>query len=215
LAVSRVPLGIPDAIGITANDRRRTREADASDHRCGQIALTLLLLTSAGAAMNGFVRLVQADLGYDPHNTMSVGIPVHQNTHVSWEERSAYFDQLLKRIQAMPEVVVAGISSNATPPNNGWNLTFEIFGRPAGQKEDLRANFVSPEYRSGWADVALRLVSLRRSWFQRRQPGRRDHLRWRHIAGGSYANRDLPAAMDWTGKMPRKRSGAHHSRRHR
>ena len=41
----------------------------------GQIALTLLLLTSAAAAINGFVRLVHTELGYDPHNVMSVGIP--------------------------------------------------------------------------------------------------------------------------------------------
>jgi putative ABC transport system permease protein len=112
----------------------------------GQIALTLLLLTSAAAAINGFVKLVRTDLGYDPHSVMSVGIPVHQNTHVSWENRSAYFEQILARVQAMPEVVAAGISSNATPPSNGWDLPFEVFGRPTGQQEHLRANFVSPEY---------------------------------------------------------------------
>jgi hypothetical protein len=112
----------------------------------GQIALTLLLLTSAAAAMNGFVRLIRANLGYDPHNTMSVGIPVRQNSHVSWGERSTYFAQLLKRIQAMPEVVAAGISTNATPPSNGWELSFEIFGRPSGKREQARVNFISPEY---------------------------------------------------------------------
>ncbi|MCU1273030.1 MAG: hypothetical protein JWO48_461 [Bryobacterales bacterium] len=112
----------------------------------GQIALTLLLLTSAAAAINGFVRLVRTDLGYDPHKTMSVGIPVHQNTHVSWADRSTYFEQLRARVAAMPEVVSAGISSNATPPSNGWDLSFEIFGRPTSQRQELRANFVSPEY---------------------------------------------------------------------
>jgi predicted permease len=112
----------------------------------GQIALTLLLLTSAAAAMNGFVRMVNVSLGYDPHNTMSVGIPVHQNTHVSWAERSAYFEQLLARVAAMPEVAAAGISSNATPPANGWETAFEIFGRPSAQREQARTNFVSPEY---------------------------------------------------------------------
>ena len=112
----------------------------------GQIALTLLLLTSAAAAMNGFVRLLRAELGYDPHNTMSVGIPVHQNSHVSWEDRSAYFVQLLNRVSAMPEVVAAGISTNATPPSNGMNAPFEIFGRASGQKEELRLNLVSPGY---------------------------------------------------------------------
>jgi predicted permease len=112
----------------------------------GQIALTLLLLTSAAAAINGFLRLVRTDLGYDPHHTMSVGIPVHQNAHVSWADRSTYFEQLRARVAAMPEVVSAGISTNATPPSNGSDVTFEIFGRPSSQQEQVRANFVSSEY---------------------------------------------------------------------
>ena len=112
----------------------------------GQIALTLLLLTSAAAAMNGFVRLTHTNLGYDPHNTMSVGIPVHQNSHGSWEDRSAYFDQLRSRIAAVPGVVEAAISSNATPPANGWGTGFEVFGHPSAQREEARVNFVSPEY---------------------------------------------------------------------
>jgi len=112
----------------------------------GQIALTLLLLTSAAAAMNGFVRLVNAHLGYDPHNAMSVGIPVHQNTYVSWEDRSAYFYQLRERIASVPGVLEAGISSNATPPDNGSDMRLEIFGRPSVEKEQVRTNFVSPEY---------------------------------------------------------------------
>ncbi len=112
----------------------------------GQIALTLLLLTSAAAAINGFAKLVRTNLGYDPHNVMSVGIPIHQNTHGTWEDRSNYFEQILEHVQAAPEVVAAGISSNATPPSNGWEQTFEVFGQPSGQQEHLRANFVSPEY---------------------------------------------------------------------
>jgi predicted permease len=112
----------------------------------GQIALTLLLLTSAAAATNGFLRLIHADLGYDPHKTMSVGIPVHQNVHVSWQDRSTYFDQILTRVAAMPEVEAAGISSNATPPSNGFDVSFEIFGRPAGRQEQVRVNFINSGY---------------------------------------------------------------------
>src|SRR5208282_4277132 len=33
-----------------------------------------------------------------------------------------------------------------TPPSNGWDLSFEIFGRPSGQQEQVRTNFVSTEY---------------------------------------------------------------------
>ncbi|HLK21594.1 MAG TPA: ABC transporter permease [Bryobacteraceae bacterium] len=111
-----------------------------------QIALTLLLLTSAAAAVKGFLKVVHANLGYDPHNIMSVGIPVHQNTHTTWENRSNYFEQIMEKVQALPEVVDAGISSNATPPSNGWDQNYEVFGQPSNLQEKARANFVSPEY---------------------------------------------------------------------
>ncbi len=111
----------------------------------GQIALTLLLLTGAGAAIQGFLRLVHTNLGYDPHNTMSIGIPVHDNSHVKWEDRTQYFETIRRRIEAMPEVVGAALSNNATPPNNGSDAWIEIHGETVEQKQ-VRANFVSPEY---------------------------------------------------------------------
>jgi predicted permease len=111
-----------------------------------QVALTLLMLTAAGAAGKGFLKLVKADLGYDPRNAMSVPIPVHENTHVEWKDRAEYFEQIRASIAAMPQVVVAGISTNATPPENGWRQNIEIMGRADLEKPEVRVNFVSPEY---------------------------------------------------------------------
>jgi predicted permease len=112
----------------------------------GQIALTLLLLAGAGVAMRGFVRMMDVNLGYDPHNVMSVGIPVHDNTYTTWEARRAYFHQLLQKVSAMTDVVSAGISTNATPPNNGWEQHFEISGKPKAEQQVARFNVISPEY---------------------------------------------------------------------
>jgi putative ABC transport system permease protein len=111
-----------------------------------QVALTLLLLSAASAAGKGFLRLLHADLGYDPHSAMSVPIPIHENTHVSWKDRSEYFEQIRAAIAAMPEVVSAGISTNATPPDNGWDTRFEIFGSAAAEKPEASINYISPEY---------------------------------------------------------------------
>ncbi len=96
--------------------------------------------------MQGFVRMMRVNLGYDPHNIMSVGIPVHDNTYTTWEARRAYFNQLLQKVRGMREVVSAGLSTNATPPNNGWEQRFEISGKPAAEQQRARINFVSPEY---------------------------------------------------------------------
>ena len=135
---------------MQAGTRRTT--ADTAKHRlhkaliAGQVALTLLLLAGAGAAIEGFVRLANAPLGYDPHNVMSVGIPIHQGTYLSWPERAGYFEKLLNAVREVPGVSMAAISSNATPPDNGFTTKLEILGQPSSQDQELRFNMVSPEY---------------------------------------------------------------------
>jgi predicted permease len=111
-----------------------------------QIALTLVMLTGAGAAMEGFLHLIHTRLGYDPHNVMSVGIPVHDNTYKTWAERSAYFAQLRDKVSTVPGVTMAAISTNATPPSNGWPTGIEILGKAARDAQKVRINFVSPGY---------------------------------------------------------------------
>ena len=112
----------------------------------GQIALTLLLLTAAGAAIEGFVHMMRVPLGYNPHNVMSVGIPVHDNTYTTWEARVNYFAQLQEKVSQLPDVVSTGISTNATPPDNGWDQAFELLGKPATEEQKARLNFVDPGY---------------------------------------------------------------------
>jgi putative ABC transport system permease protein len=121
---------------------RRTHGAMIS----AQVALTILLLTAAGAAAKGFLRLVNTDLGYDPRNAISLPIPVHQNSHVSWQDRSQYFEQLRAKLAAMPEVVEASLSTNATPPLPIGSTQIEILSREQAQQPDVRVNLISPEY---------------------------------------------------------------------
>ena len=111
-----------------------------------QVALTVLLLSVASAAGKGFLRLVKADLSYDPHYAMSVPIPIHDGTHVTWKDRSEYFEQIRAAIATVPQVVDVGVSTNATPPSNGGDTRFELFGSSAAEKPEARLNFVDPGY---------------------------------------------------------------------
>ncbi|MGH9743176.1 MAG: ABC transporter permease [Candidatus Acidiferrum sp.] len=111
-----------------------------------QVALTLLMLAAASAAGKGFLKLVKTNLGYDPHYAMSVPIPVHENSHLPWQDRAQYFEQLRVRLAAMPEVEMAGISTNATPPSNGNDQRIEIMGHAEAEKPEVRLNMVGPEY---------------------------------------------------------------------
>jgi putative ABC transport system permease protein len=111
-----------------------------------QVALTILLLTVASAAGKGFLHILGAHLGYDPHNTMSVPIPVHEGTYKDWQVRSQYFENIRARIAAMPEVVEAGISTNATPPANGNRQRVEIFGKGSAENPEVSLNFIDQNY---------------------------------------------------------------------
>ncbi len=112
----------------------------------GQIALTLVMLAGAAAAIQGFLRIVHTHLGYDPHNIMSVGIPLHEGAYKTWAERAAYFEQIHDKAAQIPGVTIAAISTNATPPSNGFGTKFDILGKPSASDQTLRVNVVSREY---------------------------------------------------------------------
>jgi predicted permease len=116
-----------------------------------QVALTLLLLGSGGAATQAFLRLTRAPLGYDPSQTLVVGVPLRDNTYMAWEQRAAYFDQLRQHIAAIPGVLAATISTRATPPASGLETRAVLSGAsatgtPSTDEEHARLGMVSTEY---------------------------------------------------------------------
>jgi predicted permease len=144
-------LSRPDAGQVMQSGSRRVAgrlggRATNNTLIAGQIALTLLMLAGAGAAIQGFLRTMHRPLGYDPHNIMSIGIPVHDGTYKTWGERAAYFDQLQKKVATIPGVTMTAISSNATPPSNGLPTHVEILGKAAQDEQKVLVNFVSPAY---------------------------------------------------------------------
>src|SRR5271170_5245420 len=128
----------------------------------GQIALTLLLMTAAGAAIQAFIRMNTVPLGYEPKHVMSVVIPLRDNAYTTWPDRSRFFEQLREKVAEMPGVVGAGISTNATPPDSGFAAPVEILGKVASQAQEAHVELVSPEY-----FTTLQIPLLRgRSWDQ-------------------------------------------------
>jgi predicted permease len=121
---------------------RRTHSALIS----GQIALTLLLLACSGAAIDGFVRLLHLPLGYDPHNVISIWIPLQEKSYTSWSGRAAYFEQLRARVGTVPGVRMTAIATNATPPNAGSEMPFEVLGQPGLGQRTALLNLVGPEF---------------------------------------------------------------------
>jgi predicted permease len=111
-----------------------------------QVALTLLLLAGAGSSMKGFDQLIHEPLGYDPHNVMAIGIPLREDSYRTWAARVAYFEQLRGKVAETSGVTTAAISTDATPPRNGWIMGFDILGKPVTNPPMGSINLMSPQY---------------------------------------------------------------------
>jgi predicted permease len=111
-----------------------------------QIALTLVLLTTSMIAIRAFLDLVRAPLGYDPHNVMSVGIPLRTGTYATVEKRTALIDALRDKVSTVRGVEMVAISTNATPPDNGFSTQVEISGASGSNRQLVRMNLISPGY---------------------------------------------------------------------
>jgi putative ABC transport system permease protein len=112
-----------------------------------QIALTLVLLTAAGAAIRSFMRLMQVPLGYDPQHVVSVGVQLQKNSYTTWQARVNYFEQLRATVTALPGVASAAIDTNGTPPYI-WKQPIELLGKPSASPDAQRASaaFVGADY---------------------------------------------------------------------
>jgi predicted permease len=111
-----------------------------------QVALTLLLLAGAGSSMKGLAQLIHEPLGYDPHNVMAIGIPLREDSYRAWPARAAYFEQLRGKVAETSGVTTAAISTDATPPRNGWIMGFDILGKPGANPPMGSINLISPQY---------------------------------------------------------------------
>jgi putative ABC transport system permease protein len=110
-----------------------------------ELALAMLLVTGAGILIKSFVRLSQADPGFNPRGvlTMRLAIPKSRKPDV-------LFRRIEERIVAIPGVD-SFASANALPltPNHGNAGRFNVPGSPLINPDALPAaqlRWVSPDY---------------------------------------------------------------------
>jgi putative ABC transport system permease protein len=96
----------------------------------GQVALSLLLLVGAGLLLRSFERLLAVDPGFDPNNVLTMNVSLPTIKYAKPEQQIAFFDDVLRRVSALPGVRNAAIS--ATLPLSWKRITPVL---PEGQQE--------------------------------------------------------------------------------
>ena len=98
-----------------------------------EIALTVVLLVSAGLLFKSFLHLRTADLGCAADNVLSINYGLPEKQYDTREKVVVFHEALLERVRHLPGVNAAALIS--TPPGAGWegDYIFTIPERPSTQ----------------------------------------------------------------------------------
>jgi len=114
-----------------------------------EVALALVLLAGGGLMLRSFVRLIDVDPGFDPHNVLRLDLSLPGPRYAKPQQQIQFYEELLGRIKTLPGVEAVGATTQ-TPlsPGDNWSF-FSIEGRPApaaGQEPHAAMRSVSSDY---------------------------------------------------------------------
>ncbi len=113
-----------------------------------EVALSIVLLVGATLLLRSFARLTDVDPGFRPDNVLAFRVALPNTSYPEDHHRIAFFDRLLERLDALPQITAAGMAQTL-PMRGDYYLSVAIQGRPAPKPgEELSANHrgVSPAY---------------------------------------------------------------------
>lgn len=114
-----------------------------------EFALALSLLAGGGLAIHSLWNVAHVDLGFRSDHLLTFDLPVPDGRLKDAKQITAFYQQLLERIQALPGV--SSVSASEGMPLQGVNfgMPFVIEGHPVSdpsQRPGAGFNMVTPQY---------------------------------------------------------------------
>ncbi len=134
--------------GSPAGDARGSQRA-RSFLAAAEVAVAMVLLVGAGLLMRSFARLLSVAPGFETENMVKAEISLPRYQYSRPEQWTAFSNELMTRLQAMPGLQDSAIAVPLPILNNSINLPFAIAGNPPlEQGATDTANYVaaSPRY---------------------------------------------------------------------
>ena len=115
-----------------------------------QMALSVILLISAGLLVRSFIHLQNVDVGYDTKNLFSAQLALPRGRYQTPASRDAFAEQLLERVGNLPGI--AAVTQAYAPPTSSPLLPGMLLEIPgvtlsdADKRLSIGYNFVRPNY---------------------------------------------------------------------
>src|SRR5262249_52740721 len=114
-----------------------------------EIAVSLVLLIGSGLMIRSFEALLKVNPGFKPDNVLSIQIALPGQKYNTNPKMISFYDQVLDRLEALPGVLGAGLTSNlplaGTDQSDSYLAEGETAARP-GEAREVHVRTVSPGY---------------------------------------------------------------------
>ena len=126
-----------------------------------EVALAIVLLAGAALMIRSFDNLLHLDPGFQADHVLILRTPLRMQKYSTQSARSAFYDQVLDKVEHLPGVLAAGYTTWVPLTNEGGATGITIEGHPEpapGQKPVPNVRIISKNY---MAALRMRLVQGR------------------------------------------------------
>ncbi|MCU1323945.1 MAG: permease [Acidobacteriaceae bacterium] len=111
-----------------------------------EIALVCVLLVGAGLLLRSFLRVLEVDLGFEPAHSAAIALDYPSSLKTP-EQFSAYVQELLHRVKAVPEIESAGITDSLPMSRNrSWGISAKGKSYRDGELPGTFVYVITPGY---------------------------------------------------------------------
>lgn len=108
----------------------------------GEIALSLVLLVGAALMIRSFMAAVNADLGFDTGQMLTMRTSLTGDRYNQVTKRAAFFEQMRERIGALPGAQAAALTTALPADDGGVGTVIVAEGQPRAPGEETSARYI-------------------------------------------------------------------------
>src|SRR5436190_6096524 len=126
-----------------------------------EVAVSFILLIGAGLLINSFMHLRNLDPGFRADHMLALNVDLSEVKYPDTARRTAFFDEVLRRVQALPGVRSVAVAGNLPFTYNGDSMPIGAEGipdPPPDQRPDVIFRAIGPGY---FSTMGIPLVSGR------------------------------------------------------
>jgi len=144
-------------VNDTLKESGRDAAAGARGHRIrnalvvAEVAVSFTLLVGAGLLINSFMHLRNLDPGFRADHLLTMKVPLSRVKYPEQEKRTAFFDEVIRRVRALPGIDSAAVGNNLPLTYDGDSILISVEGvpdPPIDQHPDVIFRVVGPNYLS-------------------------------------------------------------------